>query len=111
MATTTRAGNGPGHDTSTPSRLDPDIARFVARVTADYEKYTSGKDVSPAEMRKVAAQVREPWRRGRPTMQRTSARPAGTAGDVRLRIYDPGVTRPSPALVYMHGGGWVLFSL
>jgi acetyl esterase/lipase len=110
---TTRAGTGPGQGAATNAgRIDPDIARFVARVTADYEKYTGGKEVSPVEMRKVAEKVREPWRKGGPTMQQTTEYIATTkAGDVRLRVYDPGVKRPSPALVYMHGGGWVLFSL
>src|SRR5207302_2112094 len=34
---------------------------------------------------------------------------------VRIRVYDPGAAAgndsPRPALVYMHGGGWMIFSL
>ncbi|MDT1823101.1 alpha/beta hydrolase, partial [Acinetobacter baumannii] len=33
------------------------------------------------------------------------------AGPVRLRFYDPAPDTTKPALVYMHGGGWALFSL
>jgi acetyl esterase len=35
----------------------------------------------------------------------------GPAGPVAVRLYDPGVTRPAPCLVYLHGGGWVIGSL
>ena len=38
---------------------------------------------------------------------------ATTTGAVRIRIYDPGVPAPAPApaLIYLHGGGFTLFSL
>lgn len=36
---------------------------------------------------------------------------AGAEGSIPLRLYDPGVTRPAPCLVYFHGGGWVLGGL
>nr|WP_230457549.1 alpha/beta hydrolase fold domain-containing protein [Bordetella pertussis] len=29
-------------------------------------------------------------------------------GPVRLRVYTPRAARPGPALLYVHGGGWVL---
>jgi acetyl esterase len=92
--------------------IDPDIRRFVALVNADYARLTGGRQLPVAEMRAVAEQVRAPWRQGGPSMQRTTEHVAGTdAGPVRLRVYDPGVAKPAPALVYMHGGGWTLFSL
>ncbi|MCE3284089.1 MAG: alpha/beta hydrolase fold protein [Steroidobacteraceae bacterium] len=92
--------------------IDPDIQRFVARVTADYERLTAGRELTAVEMRSVAEQVRERWRQGGPVMARVTEHVADTdVGPVRVRIYDPGVATPSPALVYMHGGGWVLFSL
>jgi acetyl esterase len=92
--------------------IDPDIRRFVARVTADYARLTGGRELPVVEMRAVAEQVREPWRQGGPVMASVTEQVADTdAGPVRLRVYDPGVARPAPALVYMHGGGWVLFSL
>ncbi|TLY49807.1 MAG: alpha/beta hydrolase, partial [Gammaproteobacteria bacterium] len=36
------------------------------------------------------------------------------ASSVRIRVYDPGIpgtAAPRPALIYMHGGGWMIFSL
>lgn len=35
----------------------------------------------------------------------------GPAGDIPVRIYRPRDTSPLPALVYFHGGGWVIGSL
>jgi acetyl esterase/lipase len=63
-------------------------------------------------MRAIAEEVRAPWRQGGPAMKGTLERVVETeAGPVRLRIHDPGVERPAATLVYLHGGGWTLFSL
>jgi len=36
----------------------------------------------------------------------------GPAGEIPLRLYRPeGVTAPGPALIYVHGGGWVIGDL
>ncbi len=105
----------PVQDMTLPQALqgvDPDILRFVTLVNADYARFTGGRELSVAEMREVAEKVRAPWREGGPKMRATLEHVAQTErGPVRLRIYNPGVTGPSPALVYMHGGGWTLFSL
>jgi acetyl esterase len=104
----------PGRDAQSRADdgIDPDIRRFIAQVNADYARLTGGAELPAPQMRQVAEQVRAPWRKGGPAMQRTFEHVAPTeAGPVRLRIYDPGVAHPASALVYMHGGGWVLFSL
>ena len=97
---------------SATEEIDPDIRRFTARVMADYQRLTGGRQVAAAEMRQVAEQVRAPWREGGPAMRRTEEEQVPTPrGPVRVRVYDPDGRGPKPALVYMHGGGWVLFSL
>ena len=99
----------PSSDAAT---IDPDIRRFASIVNADYARLTGGRELPVAEMRRVAEEVRAPWRQGGPAMHTTVELVADTeAGPVRLRIYDPGIERPAPALVYLHGGGWTLFSL
>ena len=35
----------------------------------------------------------------------------GEHGPIRVRLYDPGIARPAPCLIYLHGGGWVIGSL
>jgi acetyl esterase/lipase len=92
--------------------IDPDILRFTTQVMADYRRLTSGRAQPPVEMRRVAEEVRAPWRTGGPVMRDTREVVVSTThGPVRLRIHDPGALEPKPALVYLHGGGWMLFSL
>jgi acetyl esterase len=72
--------------------------------------------VSPAEARQIAELVRAPWARGGPVMHRTreDSVPCGEAC-VRIRVHYPldwPLDRPlGPALVYLHGGGWTIFSI
>lgn len=35
----------------------------------------------------------------------------GPAGEIPIRIYTPDVRKPAPALIYFHGGGWVIGDL
>ena len=35
----------------------------------------------------------------------------GEHGPIRVRLYDPGIPRPAPCLIFLHGGGWVIGSL
>jgi acetyl esterase len=35
----------------------------------------------------------------------------GEHGAIRVRLCDPGIARPAPCLIYLHGGGWVIGSL
>ncbi|MDB6044761.1 MAG: alpha/beta hydrolase [Gammaproteobacteria bacterium] len=95
-------------------RMDPQLRIFVQQVAADYAKHGPFDQLSLSVARQVAEQVRAPWRRGGPVMRSTHEThvPCGS-GRVRVRIYDP-MERADPlrpALVYMHGGGWTIFSL
>ena len=92
--------------------LDPDIRRFTTAVMAESARLAGGRELSVAEQRRLAEEVRAPWRQGGPVMWRTVEQHVPTPhGAVRIRLHDPGVQAPAPALVYMHGGGWTLFSL
>jgi acetyl esterase len=116
--------------------LDPDIRRFVTEMTAAWARYGDLAAVSPAVARRIAEEVRAPWARGGPRMARiTEQRVRSPHGDVQVRFYDPGLSEsrpsrphssgvspgevgaggtpgsPRPALIYLHGGGWTLFSL
>lgn len=103
------AGKGPrprGAD------LDPDIRRFVAEMSAAWARFPELGSASPAETRRIAEQVRAPWTRGGPAMARVSEHRLALAdGAVRIRLYDPVGDALQPALVYLHGGGWTIFSL
>lgn len=106
------AAGGAVHAGAGIGNIDPDVVRFVARVNADHARLTGGHELPPTEMRKIAEEVRTPWSKTGPAMQHITEYVADTgAGTVPLRMYDPGVTRPSPVLVYLHGGGWTSFSI
>ena len=51
--------------------------------------------------------MRAPWRRGGPPVPATESKILGT----RVRCYDPGPNGRKPALIYLHGGGWTVFSI
>ncbi|HZF17779.1 MAG TPA: alpha/beta hydrolase fold domain-containing protein [Steroidobacteraceae bacterium] len=95
-----------------PDGLDPEVRRFVQAVNGAYARHTGGRKVSNAEARRIAEEVRAPWRQGGPAMHATTEHNVPVAGaSARIRIYDPAPTEPKAAMIYLHGGGWTLFSL
>ncbi|MGH6901383.1 MAG: alpha/beta hydrolase, partial [Geminicoccaceae bacterium] len=52
------------------------------------------------------------WNADRPTLWAVyNHEIPGPGGPIRVRLYDPGIARPAPCLIYIHGGGWVICSL
>ena len=92
--------------------LEPEVRQFIEKTSADYARHRGGNaNPTPAETRRVAELVREPWRQGGPAMFATKESLVPTRhGMTRIRAYYPH-REPAPALVYMHGGGWTIFSL
>lgn len=93
--------------------LDPEIREFQRLVNEDYARFSGGNfaALTPAEARAVAERVRARWTGGGPAMQRVEELAVGAQG-VRIRIHHPeGAALRSPALIYVHGGGWTVFSL
>lgn len=92
--------------------LDPEIRRFVELLSAGWAQHPPLDSVSRPEARLIAEMVRAPWTRGGPTMQRTSEHFVPfDQGRIRIRVLDPIGTGANPALVYLHGGGWSMFSI
>lgn len=90
--------------------VDPDIRVFLARTSADYAQLSHGDDLDLARRRAVAERVREPWASGGPKMAAIDTLTVGRF-DTRIRIHRPTDIGPLPVLVYLHGGGWTLFSI
>ena len=93
--------------------IDPEIQRFLDEMKAGWAQHPSFGALSFPEQRAVAEQVRARWTEGGPVMAETRELhfDAG-AGELRIRIYRPeGVSTAAPALVYLHGGGFTLFSI
>jgi acetyl esterase/lipase len=90
-------------------KLDPPLRRFVEAIQA-----AGAPAADWPQRRALAERARAPWAAGGPAMQRRCERSVPTpAGTVRLRVHDPrpAGAGPGPALVYLHGGGWAMFSL
>ncbi|MCP3730908.1 alpha/beta hydrolase fold domain-containing protein [Sphingomonas sp. MG17] len=94
-------------------QLEPGIRRFLDEMRAEWRNHPPFETLSFPEQRQVAEQVRARWTSGGPVMARTTDRVLDPgAGELPLRIYLPeGVAEPAPALVYLHGGGFTLFSI
>ncbi len=98
--------------------IDPEIRRFIDDVvevgralTADRARAV-GRALTWDERREIAEQSRLPWRQGGPVIAETRETVVQScAGPLRLRIHDPAPGQAKPTLVYLHGGGWTLFSL
>lgn len=92
--------------------LDPEVRRFVREVSEAWAGQPRLDTVTPEEARRIADRVRRPWTRGGPRMMTvTEFEVPVPEGKVRVRCYDPGPAGVKPGLVYLHGGGWTLFSL
>lgn len=93
--------------------LDPMLRGFVTAICSEGARLAGGRPLDWPQRRAIAETVRTPWRAGGPTMaQITTHRIDSAAGAFDLRLYRPaGLRHPAPALVYVHGGGWCLFSL
>jgi len=92
--------------------LDPEIRVFVQRMGAAWRQHPPLDSLALPEARRVADKVRGTFTPGGPVMARTTEMEIPWAGGkVRIRAYNPGIGNPKPALIYLHGGGWTLFSI
>lgn len=99
-------------DLSAQHPLDPGIRRFVLETSSQYSEFPPLESLTHPEARRIAEIVRERWRTGGPAMLATSDHfvPAPPRS-IRARLHDPGPQGAKPALIYLHGGGWTLFSI
>ena len=91
--------------------LNPQMAEILRLIAGqDLPPYES---MSGAEARAAAEERNRFWNEGNPEVGRVrEATLPGPAGAMRLRLYEPeGVAPVSPAILYLHGGGWVICSL
>lgn len=92
------------------SRLDPQIQSILEQ--AEAEGGAPFETLQPAEARLAAIEGLAPWR-GEPEPVATveDVIIAGPESSIPLRIYTPEGAGARPALVYFHGGGWVVCDL
>jgi len=92
--------------------LDSEIAVFLETMARGWADYPPFMTMPLADARVAAGKIREPWTRGGPVMARIHERLVPVdGGELRIRVYDPGLAPDAPILIYLHGGGFVLFSV
>lgn len=92
--------------------LTPDMRRFQRWLAAAYAKHPALDTLALPQARLVAERVRAPLAQGGPTMvRRHDLQVATPHGPVRVRLHTPTEAARHPALLYLHGGGWVFFSI
>ena len=94
-------------------RLDPELRAFLDEMRERWSEYPPFDRLSFPDRREVCEKVRARWTDGGPEMARTIEKSFDCAdGSMRVRIYIPeGIDEPLPALIYLHGGGFTLFSI
>jgi acetyl esterase len=88
-------------------RLDPPTQKFVDTLSAagGPPLYT----LSPAEARKVLDDAQSAPVAKLPADISERSIPGGPSGEVSFRVVrPPGVSEALPAIIFMHGGGWIL---
>jgi len=90
--------------------VDRDVRRFQQLVSAGFARYPDFGSMPHPDARGIAEEVRRPWTRGGPQMHSTEELRVG-ALQTRVRVHRPTPAAVHPALAYVHGGGWTLFSL
>lgn len=98
-------GSGPDQ---TQDDVDPQLRVFMQRMAEGYAAHPPLDGLPLDEVRRITASVREQWGRGGPQM---AAREDVDADGVPVRILRPTADPALPVLVYLHGGGWTLFSI
>ena len=106
----------PHHPDDDDDQLRPDMRRFAQVLAAAYADHPPLASVDLAEVRRITEAVRAPLAQGGPQMVRSEDVSIDVLaheayGPLRLRLHRPSDAAELPALVYMHGGGWVFFSI
>jgi acetyl esterase len=89
--------------------IDPQLTPFIARLEDAWPEpvLSLPVDVWRERVERLSAAARTPYPEGLDVETRIIDGPR----PVRVRIYRPRVSQPLPALIYMHGGGWVIGSI
>jgi len=99
---------GPNPAPAMDDDVDPQLRQFMRRMAEGYVGHPPLDGLPLDQVRRITARVREQWGTGGPEM---ATREDVDADGVRVRILRPTIDAALPLLVYLHGGGWTLFSI
>lgn len=90
-------------------QLDPHMVDALRKQSELMEGEPTPDPEDLKEVRRLYLKDRAFWNEGGPVMAATEERTIETeGGDVRVRIHRPHIDKALPALVYLHGGGWIV---
>jgi acetyl esterase len=94
-------------------QLNPQMAEILALIEQAMKDRPRRTSLPPIEARaQMSATFEAFWNADRPALWAVyNHEIEGPGGPIRVRLYDPGIERPAPCLIYLHGGGWVIGSL
>jgi len=91
-------------------KLDPNVRLLLEAIAAQGDPPL--ETLPPDEARRLAAEGLDPVRgTAEPVRSVENLRIPGPAGEIPIRVYTPDTSAPRPAMVYFHGGGWVVCDL
>ncbi|MEX6634543.1 alpha/beta hydrolase fold domain-containing protein [Hyphococcus lacteus] len=94
------------------SSIDPEIQQFISSIMIGGDEGHVSEAMLLNTQRERAEETRKPWTEGGPPADSEDLFIPKSDGRIRIRIYRPEYLQDNcPALVYMHGGGFTLFSL
>jgi len=92
--------------------LDPQVAALLAMIYRQSQGKKAVHEMTVTEARQAADAIAPMTSFGAPAIPHIETRTiAGASGPIRVRLYDPGTPAPAPTVVFLHGGGWVLFDI
>jgi acetyl esterase len=93
--------------------LNPQMAEILALLAESMKERPERTSLSAVEARAQGNATFEAfWNADRPTLWAVyNHQLPGEHGPIRVRLYDPGIARPAPCLIFIHGGGGVIGSL
>ena len=96
-----------------PPQLDPQMQEVLLWYARRVDVLKPVSDLTPAEARAQARwSFTDLWNADAPPVAAVDDRQLpGPRGPLTVRVYDPGLPRPAPCVIYVHGGGWVLCDL
>ncbi|MBF0527930.1 MAG: alpha/beta hydrolase fold domain-containing protein [Deltaproteobacteria bacterium] len=93
-------------------RLDPQMDAALLKQAELTQSVNAAAQSSLDDIRKNYNQERRYWNEDAPELSLIQGEIfPGPHGEIPVRCYYPVATRPLPALVYVHGGGWVVGNL
>jgi len=91
-------------------KLDPNVRLLLEAIAAQGDPPL--ETLQPSEARRLAAESLRPVAGiAEPVSSVEDLRIPGPEGDIPIRVYTPNASAPRPAMVYFHGGGWVVCDL